>query len=292
MPTNVNKRIMLMLTSYMDESGHAEDVACNYVGIAGLVAPYAEWELFDQHWQDTLNKAGLSEPFHMKDFAHSEGQFKNWKGKEEKRKRLIGRLVEIIRATRATPIGAVVSIDDFSSLTPSQQSSFLDPYYVAFQTCARGAAIEAVFEDPAQKVAMVFSFNSEFGGRAEKLWDAIKEHYEHGNRMRSYASATPSEFTQLQAADLFAYELVHEFENRKKRPDDAMRWPLRQILGMYKIPVPQIMLFDRKELLRRIKESHCPDQTAVEEIDNWQMLSAQESMMRWLIERGEFTPLD
>jgi hypothetical protein len=55
-------------------------------------------------------------------------------------------------------------------------------------------------------------------------------------------------------------------------------------------PFPQIILFDRKELLRRILESGWEDQkTGVEEVSNDQMLSAQESMMRWLVERGEFS---
>jgi hypothetical protein len=150
-------------------------------------------------------------------------------------------------------------------LTAGQQSSFLDPYYIAFQTCTRGAAIEAIFEEPGETVAMVYAYHNEYGtnagGRAEKLWHAIKKHYDHGNRMGSYASSTPRDLAPLQAADLFAYELSHEFENRVKRPGDDMRWGLRQIVGMYRIPIPQIILFDRKELLRRIKESGFEDQT-------------------------------
>jgi hypothetical protein len=53
---------------------------------------------------------------------------------------------------------------------------------------------------------------------------------------------------------------------------------------MYQIPSPQIILFDRKELLRRILESGWEDQTGMEEVSNSnnQMLSAQESMMRWV----------
>jgi hypothetical protein len=63
---------------------------------------------------------------------------------------------------------------------------------------------------------------------------------------------------------------------------------LRQIMGMYRIPSPQIRFFDRKELLRLIKESRFPDQTGVEEVDHSQMKSAQESMMNWLLQRGQF----
>jgi len=93
----------------------------------------------------------------------------------------------------------------------------------------------------------------------------------------------------LHAADLLAYELSHEFENSVRRPDSPMRWPLRQFMGMYRIPSPRMTLFDRKELLRIIKESNWPDQTGVEELGKYDWKSAQESMVEWMIKRGQFT---
>jgi hypothetical protein len=284
---------MLMLTGYFDETGHADDPVLNFAGMAGFVAPLGRWLNFTDQWTDTLKNAGLSEPFHMKDFAHSTGQFKTWKGREDNRRLLFGRLVEIIRETKATPIGAAVSLRAFENLTPVQQTEFRDPYYLCFQTCTRGAAIEAVFESPSEKVSMVYAFNEEYGtanrqNGAEALWHVMKKYVtldcDLGSRMGSYATGTPREVPPLQAADLFAYELCHEFENRIKRPTDSMRWGLRQILRMCQTS-PRIILFDRKELLRRILESGWPDQTGVEEVSNDQMRSAQEAMMSWYIKR-------
>jgi hypothetical protein len=227
----------------------------------------------------------------MVDFAHSRGQFESWRGKKEIREAFLSRALNLIVETRATPFGAIVSLSSFRSLTHQQQTNFLDPYYLAFQNCTRGAAVEALFEEPEEKVATVYAYHSEYGtnngGRAEQLWHVMKKTLDLGGRMGSYASATPADLCPLQAADLFAYELSHEFENRIRRPKDAMRWPLRQIVGMYKIPDPRIHLYDRKELLRVIRESHFPDQTGVEESDNNQQ-SAQENMMNWLRERGQF----
>ena len=48
--------------------------------------------------------------------------------------------------------------------------------------------------------------------------------------MGSYTSDSPNNLTFLQAADLFSYELTHEFENRIHRPKDEMRWGLAQLL--------------------------------------------------------------
>lgn len=282
-----------MLKGYFDETGHADDPELHFVGMAGFVATSSSWVNFEDQWKDALRNASLPEAFHMKDFAHSLGQFTHWKGKEEKRRLFFRRLLEIIRETKAKPIGAMVSLRDFETLTPEQQAHFKDPYYLCFQSCTRGAAIEAVFEEPQERVATVYAFNQEFGtnkdGLAEKLWHAIKQHYDHGPRLGSYASSSPSEACPLQAADLFAYELSHEFENRIKRPNDRMRWGLRQILRMYTIASPQILLFDRKELLRRVKESSFPDPTGVEDLTKTQEQSARKARMRWLIERGEFS---
>jgi hypothetical protein len=282
---------MLSFTSYMDETGHSEDPAIDYAGMAGFVALAGEWEIFKERWSDTLQKAGIKPPFvfHMKDFAHSVIDFAEWKGKEVERKALFGRLIQIIRETNAGPIGAIVSLKDFRSLTQQQQADFLDPYYLAFQTCTRGAALEALFLLPEEKVETVYAYQSEFGGRAEKLWQGIKETYDYGQRLGKYTSSTPEENAPLQAADVFAYELSKEFENRIRRPHDAMRWGLRQILTMVKVPPPRIILYDRKELLRRVKESNFADQTGVEELKANQMQSAMDQMKQWAEERGGVT---
>lgn len=292
-PTSKRKFLFVLnYVLYADESGHSEDPELYYAGMAGFIAPAGVWEVFDERWREHMRIAEFKKPFHMKDFAHKEGQFECWKESkyEPIRKLFYGRLLDIVVETKATPVGVVVSLKDFGSLTEAQRISFKNPYYIGFQTCTHGAAIEAVFEEPGEKVAMVYSYNGKFGtnngGSAEQLWYAIKGAYDFRDRMGTYASSTPAEFAALQAADLFAYELCHEFENQIKRPSDGMRYGLRRILDMVGIPLPRIILFDRKELLRLIKESHFPDQTGIEELGVDQQLNAMRGMTKWMYERG------
>src|SRR5205085_2281695 len=87
-PANSKHRFLLMaselnLTSYMDETGHPDDPNLEYVGMAGFVAPFGAWEVFEAGWDDLMRNAGLKKPFHMKEFAHSEGQFEPWKERED-----------------------------------------------------------------------------------------------------------------------------------------------------------------------------------------------------------------
>lgn len=280
--------------SYMDETGHPDDPACNYVGVAGFVAPAGVWEVFAERWQTALNNACLKEPFHMKEFAHFAGQFSGWS--EPDRRLLFGTLVGYIRETRARPIAAIVSLRDYESLTPQQQSHFADPYYVAFQTATRGATLEATgyVPDETEPVAMVYSYNGEYGtnngGKAEQMWYMVKQSWNRGNLMGSYTSSTPEDHCELQAADVFAYELSHDFERMIKASQCGMRWGLRRILGMYDIPLPQIRFLDRRALLRFVRGTPFIDQTGVQELgaEMDEMVREQAFVTRWLIERGKY----
>jgi len=91
----------------------------------------------------------------------------------------------------------------------------------------------------------------------------------------------------LQIADLFAYELAKEFENLLKRPNDKMRWGLRQILKNEHFPTALISLIDRLELLRIIKESNMQFQEGIEELGDpvKQMNSIRQRMTKWMVDR-------
>ena len=249
-------RFMLRLSAYFDESGHSEDEKCRFVGMGGLWAPSSAWEDFDGKWQAILDKHCEGKPFHATDFAYQSEPFKGWE--EEKRQEFFGGLVRTIKESEARPFGAVVSLDAYEFICqgiPAVRQALLDPYYLCFQDVTRAAAVSLIgysiehldnweeFEKN-ERVAMVYAYQKRFGaisspegtarenmGRAESLWHAIRDANPHfGRWMGSYTSDSPSNLTFLQAADLLAYELTHEFENRVNRPKDAMRWGLAQLL--------------------------------------------------------------
>jgi hypothetical protein len=284
----------------MDETGHSDDPALHFAGMAGFVAPFEKWLAFEKEWQPTLDYYNLREPFHMKDFAHSLGQFVDWKDKKERRKELFGKLVSIIRKTEAKPIGAIVSLEAYESLHEEQRKNFHSPYMFAFQQCTRGMALEGLGTLANERVSMIYSYNQEYGaiqttpysadqaGNAERLWYEIKRQTDFGRWMGSYASSTPGDTIQLQAADIIAYELSKDFENRIRRPNDRMRFGLREILRMSRIPLPMIRFFDRRELLRLIVEASFPCRIGVEELESTQEVSAMESMISWMVARGDW----
>jgi Protein of unknown function (DUF3800) len=237
-----------VLTAYIDESGHAADPSCRFVGLGGLVALTENWQIFEQKWRTALDLLCEGEPFHMNLFAAREGVFKGWS--EEKRRKLLAALIDAIFAANAIPTGCVISLDDFEALPIAAQEFFVEPYYMAFQEATKGACLQAMpyappFSDSNGRVSMVYAYQSEYGavhdgkeyraenaGKADSLWHAMKDKTVYGTWMGTYRTAKPVECPPLQAGDLFIYELVKEFENRLRRPNDQMRWALRKLLPL------------------------------------------------------------
>ena len=102
-------------------------------------------------------------------------------------------LVTGIVTAKPVPVGVIISVEDFRSLSARQQVMLRDPYYVAFQRCTRGAVSMGMYAEPPEKVTMVYSYNKEFGatkqqkvysvdqaGTAEKLWHIMRSRTDFG----------------------------------------------------------------------------------------------------------------
>jgi hypothetical protein len=78
---------MALATAYFDES---ESGAATVV--AGFTATFERWRAFDSAWSKLLDTYEIS-CLHMRHYAHSTGEFKSWKGYEDKRKQFMKRVV-------------------------------------------------------------------------------------------------------------------------------------------------------------------------------------------------------
>src|SRR6266699_697635 len=70
---------MALFHSYGDTSGTQSSRDGKTLVTVGVVATDKKWERFDKRWTLAMREFGVTE-LHMKDFAHSVGQYKNWKG--------------------------------------------------------------------------------------------------------------------------------------------------------------------------------------------------------------------
>lgn len=284
-----------MLVAYIDESGHSRDPKSHFVGMGGLVADSADWDVLTSEWAEALSDAGVKGgELHMRQFAHSRGPFKGWS--EGQRRELMARLVEAIVKAKAVPVGCVVSLNAYYAAPEFLRKFYKEPYFMAFQHVTKGASLQALPKEWPPKletVSMVFATQREFGatnskdlranlkkGSAHELWAAMKKLTVYGQWMGDFSTAFPKDYPQLQAADLFAYELVKEYENILKKPESRMRWALKQILplGGQK---PLVQFYDTHEMNRIFLEATGQDQNANDEINGF----LTESWLRKIVVR-------
>ncbi len=267
---------MLFLKAYFDGSGHIKDPNLHFTGMAGFVAPKRIWEDVQGKWNAIACDYSLREPFHMRHFAHSLGQFKGW---EKRRKESLYRsLIQILVESEAMPTGCIVSGAAFQSLNARQQAALKSPYFTAMQECIRGACSQAIALEP-ETVDIVFAKQLDYGtldakgeenrensGTTERLFYAIKHNVPQlGRYMGTYESGEPATMIPLQAADILAYEITKEYENliTSKR---AIRRSYQELMrtGGHR---PLVKFLHRLALLNVLKESGFPDEEGFEEID-------------------------
>jgi hypothetical protein len=82
-----------MLHAYFDESRtNPEDP---FPVVAGFVSQTERWKQFEQQWNGILTKFGVL-GFHMREFAHSRGEFRSWKGDANRRAAFMDALIAAI----------------------------------------------------------------------------------------------------------------------------------------------------------------------------------------------------
>jgi hypothetical protein len=223
---------MLVLRAYCDESGFSQDPAQSVVAIGGCVGTLEAWEKFDGEWKTLLREFNVSE-LHMKNYAHSVGEFTIWENNERKRRAFMGSATELMGQHIAAYIGAAIYLPDFACLPSTIKQRLGDPYFVCFQVCCRSATIQTL-EDPAERIDMVFSKRKGYQGKAREFFYRLQTELVHGEKLGGISFESPKDVVQLQAADLVAFEL-HRFTKDRiaLQPDpnaDSVRYPMGQIL--------------------------------------------------------------
>src|SRR6476469_175224 len=73
---NWRESLMSFVTAYFDESNTHIASA-----VAGIIGEADQLDRMNDEWSEMLDREGLH-CFHMKDFAHSRGEFESWKNDE------------------------------------------------------------------------------------------------------------------------------------------------------------------------------------------------------------------
>jgi hypothetical protein len=226
-----------MLTAAFDASGHEADQLC--LVVAGFASSASDWREFDREWKKRLSEDGLVY-FHMVEFAQFAKQFKDWRGQEERRKKLLGDLLKIISTYTYRKFGAIIVNSTFQGrLSQQVRDAFrLNAYSLAGRSCVADVNRWWVERERIKTPPVEHVFEDGDIGKGRLMERMSRDGYPTPDFRRKKDSYTPEgilipAFTPLQAADFLAYEL---FEGTKKIETDGsvdnLRWPLQEFLSM------------------------------------------------------------
>jgi hypothetical protein len=242
-PFSYKHKYMLMLTAFMDETGHPDDPNSKFVGMAGLLAPSNNWERFEKQWKALLKRYDLPF-FHMKDYAHSRKAFEGWKGNETKRRELLAELMQTIRDAHALPFGCTIPMDSYRSYPKHLQITARSPYYWVFIGCVTQlAGLLRPARGFDETIAPVFAEQTEFQNFAMQVFDMARANPIIGNSIDTPVFRPMQKLVPLQAADLVAYEVHKEADRRLYRPKDEPRWAFSELSALAQLNAPNLDMF-------------------------------------------------
>jgi hypothetical protein len=197
------------LIAVFDASGKEKGQPCLAVG--GFIAPAEEWTKFSRAWIDRLSQDGLAH-FHMREFAHWRGQFRDrsyWK--ESKRRQLLSDLIDIIlRHVFQRKVGCSILLTTFGTLARDVKDRYsLTAYVLAARTCVSDLRLWALKERIRSPIRFVFEKGDEGQGRLTRRMaeDGICAPDFQPKTDRIENGHSVPGFLPLQAADILAYEL-------------------------------------------------------------------------------------
>lgn len=211
------KRVFVLITAYLDESGtHGAQL----MTVAGFAAKAGQWVDFEKKWRRLLKRNELTH-CHARMLYQTKGQFKGWPF--SRRASFVQEIAKI--ADRHTLFGFTVMLrkDEFEQYYRCNNTNSKAKLDSMYGLCVRGA-ISFIANSAAGLVGrddLEISFVLEEGhrnaGGAVEVFNQIKQHGPPDlvRCLRTISFGSKAEFPGLQAADINAYR---SFQDEQKEP--------------------------------------------------------------------------
>lgn len=213
------------MKAFFDESG---DIGLGDIfAIGGVAGSLDHWGNFAQEWSAILKHADLDD-FHMNEFENRRGYFEGW---EEARKRdLLKPLVDLIVGSPVIAFGATFDLAVWNQLSDRMKRRWVDPYLLVFQVVVQILAQISKSVGEGHTISYIFDRKDKFRAKAEDAFNQLRDMPDRSGRehMGEILFRDRPTVPELQAADMFVYELrKYELNQRSGRPR-ATRWPMKQ----------------------------------------------------------------
>ncbi len=189
----------------------------------------------------------------MKDYAHSRGQFADWKGEEAKRSWLMQCLTLIVRVRALASFGSILPLDDYRKVNQEfmLEEEFGGPYPLCASCSASGVFEWAnITSRDKDKIRFVFEGGAKNSG-------ALLERMKRENILPTFGKKT--EFPALQAADLLAWEHLKTYRQFRQGTLTQFRKSMAALMG----GLPNYSgIFDADSLQRYCKAMSVPSRSS------------------------------
>ncbi|MGA9794529.1 MAG: DUF3800 domain-containing protein [Rhizomicrobium sp.] len=209
----------MLVEAYFDESiSEGGKLLC----VAGYLIEKGQSELLAAEWRAMLAAFGL-DYFHMVECAHGKAEPFSLLDEPE-RVRLAFELIEVIKRRTVQGLGATIDLTDFTARF-GETCFFGTAYSVCFHKVIRGAALWAEKTEYNGEIAYFFEAGHSSGNEAKQLMNIGLRDPKIKSEMRyaGHAFVEKKKSPQVQAADLFAWQLIKDMKNydegRRRRKD-------------------------------------------------------------------------
>lgn len=251
----------MAFAAYFDASGGSGQVA---KVVAGYLARVEDWERFDCDWRLVLAHDGVPY-FHMREFAHFKGPFKDWHGQDGRRANFLARLVGVCKDHLRCRVSTIVLIKDFVEVDEEYPlSELLDsPYTLASRTCA-GKIREWMranqYEEPVEHIF-------EGGDTDFNLATLTKRFQSDGFSAPIFKTKKDEKGTWLtpfQAADFAAWEFLKAINRAEAGLVNSLADLRKSLLNLSTIPAAD-GTYGKEELIRMCKRIGLPTRSVPNE---------------------------
>jgi hypothetical protein len=220
---------MLILRSYLDETGSDDDPNVFICGFGGGLAEAGVWRKLEKKWKAVLDGYALPY-FHATDFFSYRDLWKEgWKGNLPRCRELYRRLWDVIEKARIFPIGCLLPMERYRALlTVEKRKRLVGAYFVTFQATMGMVGTPLGDIHISQNISIittVFDNKKGFGSAIESFFDYLTQ--QSSLLKRKLARPTQANWRQtipLQVADIIAYESHREFRRRLNTPGNNKRY--------------------------------------------------------------------
>jgi hypothetical protein len=257
------ERLMGFFTAYFDASGHPADQP--FVIVAGYVANYTQWRLFNSFWEEEHKATSVNLPFHMTDFmaarraAQKGGTAKrqDYFGLDEIRaSNLMLHLANCQQAYMALGVTCIVEMSEYLEInTVLDLRTIVPPYALAARVCTARIDRWRHEHGITEPVECIFEDGDFERGKFIDLM-RIEE-------MPAPIFKDKKDFPGLQAADFLAWLMKQQAQNQregKQAINNILLQRLMAIPHVYLKPTKHelISLCEAKGIMPRIVKPDAP----------------------------------